>query len=73
MQYLRLYFPTSLNVPMETLSLMFTNAFVELAVMDQAVKIGHEPIFNLVPVLGAGSSSTSMNDTITCELLARKL
>lgn len=56
----------------EALSLMFTNAFTELAAMDRPIKIGREPIFNLIPVVGAGSSSTSMNDIITCELLARK-
>ncbi|PON54519.1 Rossmann-like alpha/beta/alpha sandwich fold containing protein [Trema orientale] len=70
--YLRLYFPMSLHVPPESLSLMFTNAFVELAAMDRTLKIGHEPIFNLVPVLGAGNAATSMNDIFTCELLARK-
>ncbi|PON55492.1 Diphthine--ammonia ligase [Parasponia andersonii] len=70
--YLRLYFPMSLHVPPESLSLMFTNAFVELAAMDRTLKIGHETIFNLVPVLGAGNAATSMNDIFTCELLARK-
>lgn len=72
MQYLRLYYPSSLHMSFEALSLMFTNAFTELAAMDRPIKIGREPIFNLIPVVGAGSSSTSMNDIITCELLARK-
>ncbi|XP_028065280.1 diphthine--ammonia ligase isoform X3 [Camellia sinensis] len=31
-----------------------------------------EPIFNLVPLLGSGSSATSMDDLITCELFVRK-
>ncbi len=57
---------------MEALSLMLTNAFNELAEMGQRVKIGEEPIFNLVPVLGAGRSATSMDDIITCELFALK-
>jgi diphthine-ammonia ligase len=72
LQNLRFYFPTSLGVPMEALSLMLTNAFNELAEMGQRVKIGEEPIFNLVPVLGAGRSATSMDDIITCELFALK-
>ncbi|XP_059437744.1 diphthine--ammonia ligase isoform X3 [Corylus avellana] len=71
-QNLRFYFPTSLGVPVEALSLMLTNAFNELAEMGQRVKIGEEPIFNLVPVLGAGRSATSMDDIITCELFAQK-
>lgn len=70
--YLRLYFPTNLPVPLESLSLMFTIAFAELASMDQTFKTGHEPIFNLVPVVGAGSCAT-IDDIITCEILARKL
>ncbi|GLT68062.1 hypothetical protein SLA2020_403240 [Shorea laevis] len=71
-QNLRFYFPTSLGVPVEALSLMLTNAFNELAEMGQRVKIGEDPIFNLVPVLGAGRSPTSMDDIITCELFAQK-
>ncbi|KAL5566863.1 hypothetical protein UlMin_030027 [Ulmus minor] len=70
--YLRLYYPTTLRVPQKTLSLMFANAFSELAAMNQTYKIGHEPIFNLIPVLGAGTSASSMDDIITCELLVRK-
>ncbi|BBH06749.1 endoribonuclease [Prunus dulcis] len=70
--YLRFYFPISLQVPANALSLMFTNAFDELAAMGRIIKTGKEPIFNLVPVLGAGRSSASMDDIITCELLARK-
>lgn len=69
---LRFYFPTSLGLPLEALSLMFTNAFNELAKLGQRIIIGEEPIFNLIPVLGAGRSATSMDDMITCELFARK-
>jgi diphthine-ammonia ligase len=72
LQNLRFYFPTSLGVPVEALSLMLTNAFNELAEMGQRVKIGEEPIFNLVPVLSAGRSATSMDNIITCELFAQK-
>ncbi|XP_050381421.1 diphthine--ammonia ligase isoform X2 [Argentina anserina] len=70
--YLRFYFPTSLQVTLDALSLMLTNAFSELAEMNRNISIGKEPIFNLVPVIGAGKSSASMNDIITCELMARK-
>ncbi|KAH7543322.1 hypothetical protein FEM48_Zijuj02G0172000 [Ziziphus jujuba var. spinosa] len=70
--YLRFYFPTSLHLPLEALSTMFTNAFLELASMCPAIAVGNEPIFNLVPVLGAGGSATSMDDIITCELFAQK-
>ncbi|KAL4607099.1 hypothetical protein ACB092_09G150500 [Castanea dentata] len=69
---LRFYFPTSLGLPLEALSLMFTNAINELAKLGQRIIIGEEPIFNLIPVLGAGRSATSMDDIITCELFARK-
>lgn len=40
--------------------------------MDQRVQVGKEPIYNIVPVLAAGSSAASMNNIITCELFARK-
>lgn len=72
LQHLRFYFPTSLGLPVEVLSLMLNNAFNELAEMDQRLIIGEEPIFNLVPVLGAGSSATSMDNILTCELFASK-
>ncbi|KAF3452359.1 hypothetical protein FNV43_RR02792 [Rhamnella rubrinervis] len=62
--YMRLYFPTRLHLPMETLSTMFTNAFLELASMGQTISVGNEPIFNLVPVLSAGRSY-SENDLVT--------
>lgn len=44
----------------------------ELAEMDQRVQVGKEPVFNIVPVLAAGSSAASMNNIITCELFAHK-
>uniref|UniRef100_A0A6M2E9K7 Diphthine--ammonia ligase n=1 Tax=Populus davidiana TaxID=266767 RepID=A0A6M2E9K7_9ROSI len=69
---LRIYFPTNSSIQLETLSLLFKNAMNELAEMDQRVQIGKEPIFNIVPVLGSGSSAASMNNIITCELFARK-
>ncbi|KAG6751810.1 hypothetical protein POTOM_044019 [Populus tomentosa] len=69
---LRTYFPTASGIPLETLSLAFKNAMNELAEMDQRVQVGKEPIYNIVPVLAAGSSAASMNNIITCELYARK-
>lgn len=69
---LRLYFPATLHIPMETLSNIFAGAFSELAEMGKTVRVGGETLFNLVPVLGAGKSAASMDDIITCELFARK-
>ncbi|WCJ43773.1 Diphthine--ammonia ligase [Euphorbia peplus] len=64
---LRIYFPTSLEITLEELSAEFTSAFKEVS------EIGIEPpMFSIVPVLGAGKCSVSMDDVITCELLAEK-
>lgn len=58
----------------ELLQPMFNNALSELSEMSQKrVNNGKEPIFNIVPVIGAGRSASSMDDLVTCELLARKL
>ncbi|KAJ4837444.1 hypothetical protein Tsubulata_023173 [Turnera subulata] len=69
---LRIYYPTSLSLNLETLSTMFTDAFNQLAETGQRFEVGTEPIFNIVPVLGAGSSAACMDDIITCELFSRK-
>ncbi|KAK2968296.1 hypothetical protein RJ640_016228 [Escallonia rubra] len=69
---LRIYFPTSLHISHETLSLIFATAFDEFAEMSGRVETGKEPVFSLIPVLGAGKSATSMDDIITCELFVRK-
>ncbi|CAK9174363.1 unnamed protein product [Ilex paraguariensis] len=69
---LRFYFATGLHISHGTLSLIFTHAFKEFSDMSQRIKIHKEPIFNLVPVLGAGSSAASIDDIITCELFASK-
>ncbi|KAG8479031.1 hypothetical protein CXB51_029746 [Gossypium anomalum] len=69
---LRLYFPPNLHVPLETLSNLFTDGFKELDQMNGGTKVGGKPIFNLVPVLGAGISAACTNDIITCELFSRK-
>ncbi|KAL9264708.1 Diphthine--ammonia ligase-like protein [Drosera capensis] len=70
--YLRIYFPTSLAVSMDKLSLIFTNAFHERAQINPMFLSKDEPFFNLVPVLGCGATATSMDAVITCELLAQK-
>ncbi|PWA97756.1 endoribonuclease [Artemisia annua] len=69
---LRIYCPTSLNIPHETLSLVFKSTFDEFAETTKKFKTCEEPIFNIVPVIGVGSSAASVNDLITCELFARK-
>ncbi|OMO84452.1 hypothetical protein CCACVL1_10814 [Corchorus capsularis] len=69
---LRIYFPPNLHVPLETLSILFTDAFKELDQLSGSAKVGGKPIFNLVPVLGAGRSAACIEDVITCELFAKK-
>uniref|UniRef100_A0A166I9H9 Diphthine--ammonia ligase n=1 Tax=Daucus carota subsp. sativus TaxID=79200 RepID=A0A166I9H9_DAUCS len=70
--YLRLYFPTSLNMSHDILSQVFMGAFNELAESSPRINIKEKPIFSLVPVLGAGKSAVSLDDVCTCELFARK-
>ena len=73
MQNLRFYIPASLQMSIEVLLPMFSNALSELAEMSQKkVSNGEEPIFNIVPVIGNGKSASSMYDVVTCELLAQK-
>lgn len=62
---LRIYLPTSSGISHETLSLIFKTTFDEFAETTKRVKIRTEPIFNIVPVIGAGSSAASMDDIIT--------
>nr|GMD59006.1 diphthine--ammonia ligase isoform X1 [Ipomoea batatas] len=68
----RVYFTTRLNISHRTVSEIFANVFSEFAQIRQGVNITTEPIFNLVPVVGTGRSS-SMDDIITCELISGKL
>ncbi|GMG99571.1 hypothetical protein Nepgr_001411 [Nepenthes gracilis] len=70
--YLRIYFQTSLSVPMEKLSLVFTNTLREFAKLNPTLDCGNEAFFNMIPVLGSGRSAMSMDALITCELLAQK-
>ncbi|KAL3645040.1 hypothetical protein CASFOL_010220 [Castilleja foliolosa] len=72
---LRIYFTASpLITSHETLSTIFANVFNEFGEMSKRFDNKDKaPIFNIVPVLGAGKSATSMDDNIfTCELFARK-
>ncbi|XP_016490242.2 LOW QUALITY PROTEIN: diphthine--ammonia ligase [Nicotiana tabacum] len=68
----RLYFASSLNIPHRTLSRIFTDVFNEFAQMSQRVSVNAEPILNIVPVLGAGRSLSTLDDIFTCEFIARK-
>ncbi|KAL3819364.1 hypothetical protein ACJIZ3_005269 [Penstemon smallii] len=70
---LRIYFATSLGIFHETLSGIFTNVFEEFGQISRRIDNDKGPIFNLVPVLGAGKLATSLDDILTCELFASKL
>ncbi|CAH8361559.1 unnamed protein product [Eruca vesicaria subsp. sativa] len=69
---LRIHFSTSLGVSVERLSDIFETAFKELNEMSHGVTMdsSKEPVFNLVPVLGVGNSSASLDNIITCELFS---
>ncbi|KAK1409759.1 hypothetical protein QVD17_36288 [Tagetes erecta] len=69
---LRIYFSASSNISHETLSFIIQSKFDEFSEKTKNTKTCAEPIFNIVPVIGCGSSATSMDDVITCELFARK-
>ena len=71
MQSLRIHFSTSLGVSVERLSDIFETAFKGvLNEMSLGVILKKKPIFNLVPVLGAGNSSASLDNIITCDLFS---
>nr|XP_043634845.1 diphthine--ammonia ligase [Erigeron canadensis]XP_043634846.1 diphthine--ammonia ligase [Erigeron canadensis] len=69
---MRIYFSTSQAISHETLSFIFKRSYDKFAETSKKMKTCEEPIFNVVPVIGAGSSATSIEDMITCELVARK-
>ncbi|XP_055801105.1 diphthine--ammonia ligase [Solanum dulcamara] len=68
----RLYFASYLNISHGTLSQIFSDVFNELVQMSRRNKVDAEPILNIVPVLGAGSSLSTLDDIFTCELIASK-
>lgn len=55
---------------LEAASIIFSRAFNELAESNPTVHV--DRFFNLIPVLGAGRTPTSMDDILTCELFAQK-
>ncbi|CAF1928879.1 hypothetical protein Bca4012_072129 [Brassica carinata] len=60
-----------LGVSVERLSDIFETAFKGvLNEMSLGVILKKKPIFNLVPVLGAGNSSASLDNIITCDLFS---
>lgn len=69
---LRIYVTSSFAISLGTLSSLFNSVFKEFAEVNLKTSGGIEPIFNLVPVLGAGRSATSMDDMLTCELFSMK-
>ncbi|KAM3234978.1 diphthine-ammonia ligase isoform X1 [Capsicum annuum] len=68
----RLYFASSINITHGTLSQIFSDVFNEFAQMSQRIKVDAEPILNIVPVLGAGRSLSTLDDIFTYELIASK-
>lgn len=72
LQTLRIYVTSSFAVSLGTLSSIFNSVFKDFAEVNHKTSVGSEPIFNLVPVLGAGRSATSMDDMLTCELFSMK-
>ncbi|KAE9447998.1 hypothetical protein C3L33_20099, partial [Rhododendron williamsianum] len=50
----RFYYPSCLLMSHESLSRIFTVVFEEFGEMTKRIQISEEPIFTLVPVLGAG-------------------
>lgn len=71
-QNLRIYFTASPETSHRALSAIFSNAFSEFAEMSRRIESGTEAFFTLVSVLGAGTSATSMDNILTCELFASK-
>ncbi|KAG5582290.1 hypothetical protein H5410_052917 [Solanum commersonii] len=68
----RLYFASNHNISHGTLSAIFSDVFNELVQMSRRNKVDAEPILNIVPVLGAGRSLSTLDDIFTCELIASK-
>ncbi|GFP82963.1 diphthine--ammonia ligase [Phtheirospermum japonicum] len=62
---LRIYFTANTHTSHETLSTIFANVFNEFGEMSKRIDSKDKgPIYNLVPVLGAGRSATSVDDNI---------
>ncbi|VFQ81252.1 unnamed protein product [Cuscuta campestris] len=69
----RIYYATTcLNISHGAIFQIFANVFDEFGQIRQGVNIMNEHILNLVPVVSIGTSASSMDDIITCELISRK-
>ena len=68
---LRFYYSVEQSVAAGVMSRVFTEAFAELGEADGSLRTDGAPIFNVVPVSRSGRSA-SMDDIVTCELLASK-
>uniref|UniRef100_A0A453Q033 Uncharacterized protein n=1 Tax=Aegilops tauschii subsp. strangulata TaxID=200361 RepID=A0A453Q033_AEGTS len=68
---LRFYYSVERAVAADVVSRAFSEAFAELGAADGSLRIDGAPVFNLIPVSGSGRSA-SMDDVVTCELLASK-
>lgn len=68
---LRFYYSVEHPVAADVMSRAFSEVFTELGEADSSCRTDGVPIFNMVPVSGSGCSA-SMNNIITCELLASK-
>ncbi|KAL4190358.1 hypothetical protein AMTRI_Chr07g24330 [Amborella trichopoda] len=67
---LRIYFKMKLDLVLDILRKVFTEAFEEFAKNCQSGNVvGDMKFLNLIPVLGSGTNA-AMNDIITCELFA---
>ncbi|XP_047325929.1 diphthine--ammonia ligase [Impatiens glandulifera] len=69
---LRIYYPTRLELSHASLSSTFSRAFDEFVAVTDRIIGGGDPLISFIPVIGAGKSAISMDDVLTCELLAKR-
>jgi diphthine-ammonia ligase len=69
---LRFYYSVEHSVAADLMSRAFSEAFAELReAADGSLRTDGLPIFNVIPVSRSGRSA-SMDDIVSCELLASK-
>uniref|UniRef100_A0ACD5Z9R9 Uncharacterized protein n=1 Tax=Avena sativa TaxID=4498 RepID=A0ACD5Z9R9_AVESA len=68
---LRFYYSVEHSVAADVMSRVFSEAFTELGEADGSLRTDGAPVFNVIPVSRSGRSA-SMDDIVTCELLASK-
>uniref|UniRef100_A0ACD5YW18 Uncharacterized protein n=1 Tax=Avena sativa TaxID=4498 RepID=A0ACD5YW18_AVESA len=68
---LRFYYSVEHSVAAGVMSRVFSEAFTELGESDGSLRTDGVPVFNVIPVSRSGRSA-SMDDIVTCELLASK-